>query len=111
MTESGQESSLIRSLMRSGGIVFLGLVVEMGLSFAAKILMARVLGPDGFGAVALGLTTFTILSYLVLIGMDTGISRFMPREDGRAFKRGVLVSGLQISVPLSLVCGGANGGM
>jgi len=106
MTESGQESSLIRSLMRSGGIVFLGLVVEMGLSFAAKILMARVLGPDGFGAVALGLTTFTILSYLVLIGMDTGISRFMPREDGRAFKRGVLVSGLQISVPLSLVCGG-----
>lgn len=106
MSEEANDSSLVQSLVQSGGIVLTGLVVEMVLSFLAKILMARLLGASGFGAVSLGLATFTIVSYLVLLGMDTGISRFMPRDDDQSFKRGVVISGIQLALPLSLVSGG-----
>lgn len=102
----GERSSLVHSLMRSGGLVFVGLAFEMCVLFLAKILMARVLGPDAYGAVSLGLAVFTITSTLVLLGMNTGVSRFMPRDENVAVTRGVVVSALQITLPLAVVSGG-----
>ena len=99
---SSDDSSLVHSLMRSGGLVFVGLVFEVAVLFVTKVLMARILGPDQFGAVSLGLAVLTITSTLVLLGLNTGVSRFMPRDDDEAFTRGVLVSAMGIALPLAL---------
>lgn len=103
ITDSDEGQTTFQKILTGSGIVFVGLVVEMGLSFLAKILIARILGPIDFGAVSLGITVFTITSYLVLVGLDTGVGRYLPRYDRSQARRGIIVSALQITVPLSIL--------
>ena len=57
MKESRRET--VRGLFRGGSIVFIGLVVELGISFFAKMLMARVLGRADYGVATLGITALS----------------------------------------------------
>jgi O-antigen/teichoic acid export membrane protein len=95
----------LRTVFTGGSVVFLGLFVELGVSFLAKLVIARVLGPVDYGVVALGVTTMVIVSTVVLLGLNTGIGRSLPRYKDREHRRGVLVSAFQIAVPLSIVAG------
>jgi O-antigen/teichoic acid export membrane protein len=95
----------LRALAKGGSVLFAGLVLELGISFLATLIIARVLGRVGFGAVSLGRTTMTILSTVLLLGLDTGIGRYLPRDDDPGYRRGVLVSALQIALPLSIAAG------
>jgi O-antigen/teichoic acid export membrane protein len=95
----------LRTVFTGGSVVFLGLFVELGVSFLAKLIIARVLGPVDYGVVALGVTTMVIVSTVVLLGLNTGIGRSLPRYDDPEHRRGVLVSSFQIAVPLAIVAG------
>ena len=57
-------------------------VFRMVLNFGVAIVVARYLGPAGFGAVALALTIVTILTPLNKLGMDGIVSRDIARETG-----------------------------
>lgn len=95
----------LRTVFTGGSVVFLGLFIELGISFLAKLVIARVLGPVDYGVVALGVTTMVIVSTIVLLGLNTGIGRSLPRYDDPEHRRGVLVSSFQIAVPLAIVAG------
>lgn len=95
----------VRTLFKSGSILFVGIVIELGISFFAKVLIAQVLGPVNYGVVSLGITTATVVSTLTLVGVNLGIGRYLPRYDDPAKRRGVLVSGYQLVVPLAVVSG------
>jgi O-antigen/teichoic acid export membrane protein len=95
----------LRTVFTGGSVVFLGLFVELGVSFLAKLVIARILGPVDYGVVALGVTTMVIVSTVVLLGLNTGIGRYLPRYDDPEHRRGVLVSAFQIAVPLAIVAG------
>jgi O-antigen/teichoic acid export membrane protein len=99
-------SASIRALAKGGSVLFAGLVIELGISFLATLIIARVLGQVGFGAVSLGRTTMTLLSTVLLLGLDTGVGRYLPRQSDEEHRRGVLVSAAQIALPLSVVAGG-----
>ena len=101
----GEDSSTdrFRTVFKGAGVVFAGTILELGISFVAQLLIARYLGPTGFGAVSIGVTIMTASSIIVLVGLDSGIGRFLPRYEDAASRRGVLVSGFQIAVPLSLL--------
>lgn len=92
-------------LFAGGGLLFFGLVVELGVSFLAKAVIARVLGPVDYGAVSLGVTTLGFLSTLALLGLHSGIGRYLPRFDDERDRRGVLVSGFQIALPVATATG------
>lgn len=94
--------SSIRALMTGGGVVLLGLVVELGISFLGKLVVARVLGPVDYGYVFIGITILTAVSTLTLVGLDTGIGRYLPRYDDAGHRRGVLTSAFQVAVPLTV---------
>lgn len=94
-----------KKLFKGGGFLFLGLIVEMGVSFVAKVIIARVLGPVDFGAVSLGLTTLTLLSTITLLGLHAGIGRFLPRFEESGDRKGVILSALQIVVPVTVLTG------
>ncbi|MFC6991487.1 flippase [Haladaptatus sp. GCM10025707] len=96
-------NAALRTLFKGGGILFVGLFVELAISFVAKLVIARVLGPVNYGAVSLGITTATIVSTVVLLGLNTGIGRYLPTFSDDARRRGVLVSAFQVGVPLSLL--------
>lgn len=102
---SEDSEATFRRIFTSGGIVLVGTVVHLGLGFLARVLIARDLGRVSYGAVSLGVTLLTTVSLLVLVGMDTGVGRYLPRYDTPAGKRSVLVAAFQIVVPTAVVAG------
>lgn len=102
MTEGTDERDALSRLFTGGSVVLFGLLLELGISFVGKLLIAPYLGRVDYGAVSLGITTATILSTLALVGLDTGIGRYLPRQSAPEDRRGVLVSGFTVGVALSV---------
>lgn len=100
-------NSFLQTLFAGGVVVFLGKLVGLGVSFVSVVVIGRLLGPDGYGVIALGATLMTTTSTLVLLGMHNGIGRYLPRHDDIAHRRGILVSAFQIVVPTAVVAGAA----
>lgn len=92
---------LYKKLLTGGSLLFAGLVIELSVSFVAKAVIARLLGPVNYGAVSLGVTTLGLLSTLSLLGLHTGVGRYLPRFDHEADRRGVIISAFQIVIPVS----------
>jgi len=103
---SEQTDNRIRTILKSGGFLFLALGFEMGVSFVAKLLIGNVLGPFNYGSVALGITLMGFSSTIVLLGLHTGVGRYMPRYDDPAARRGLVVSAFQLFLPIALLVSG-----
>ncbi|WP_254536876.1 flippase [Halomarina litorea] len=97
----------LRTLFKGGSVLFLGLLLELAISFVAKLVIARVLGRVDYGAVSLGITLTAFVSTLVVLGLHTGIGRFLPRYEDPGRRKGVLLSAFELAIPLSVLVGGA----
>lgn len=98
--------SAISTLFKGGSILFLGLVFDLGISFVAQLLIARYLGAVDYGAISIGMALLTMGSVLVIMGLDTGMARYLPRYDDPAAKQGVILSGVGLALPTALVVSG-----
>lgn len=105
MTNSGD--SVEETLLKGGSIVFVGFVVQTGLGFGTKYLVATNLGPAGYGAIRVGEILLTFSSMIALLGIHTGIGRYLPRYEDSVKRRSVFLSGLRIVTVSSVVLGGA----
>jgi O-antigen/teichoic acid export membrane protein len=103
--ENTDGDSFVSALFTSGGVLVVGLAIQYGFGFFAKLVIARVLGTVDYGSVAIGITLLTTLSVVVLIGTDTGVGRYLPRHDTLACRRGILLSAFQFVLPLAIVVG------
>ncbi|CCQ34764.1 Capsular polysaccharide biosynthesis protein [Halorhabdus tiamatea SARL4B] len=106
MSDDTSPISRISTLFKGGSIAAIGVVVELGISFFAKVVLARWLGKVEYGAVSLGIMLMAMTSTIVLLGLPSGIGRFLPRYDDRAHRRGILLTGFSIVLPFSIVVGG-----
>ncbi|MUV90047.1 oligosaccharide flippase family protein [Halapricum sp. CBA1109] len=95
----------VRSLVKGSGIIFAGFVLENGLAFVTKVLMARLLGKTGFGELSIGIILAANVSTIFVLGLNTGVARYLPRYDDPAKRRGVLVSAFRVVVPVVVVVG------
>jgi O-antigen/teichoic acid export membrane protein len=95
-------TTAFRGLFKSGVIVFAGFVIEMTISFFAKILAARWLSQAEYGSVAIGSSLLSVLVVFVLLGTHDGVSRYLPRCDDDVGRRGVIVSAFQIVLPVAV---------
>lgn len=102
---SSEGDGVLRKLFTGGGILFFGLVAELGISFLAKAVIARFLGAVDYGAVSLGVTSLGLLSTLSLLGLQSGVGRYLPRFDQDEERRGVLVSATTVVLPVATVTG------
>lgn len=98
--------SLLYGFARGSGLLFLALAVELLFRFLGKVLIARVLGQVEFGVVVIGITTVSVAAMIATIGLNKGVGRFYPRSDDDAYRRGVVVSALQVAIPASVLVGG-----
>jgi hypothetical protein len=55
------QDNYIRQVFSQGSILFVGLVFQLGISFFAKLIVARELTLSDFGGVALGMTTASVV--------------------------------------------------
>ncbi|WP_136715454.1 flippase [Halorientalis salina] len=99
-----KQNSIVRRLFKSGVLLFAGLVLELGISFVAKVLIAQLLGRTSYGVATIGITTLSFVSTILLFGMNTGVGRYLPRFDDEADRKGVMASGLQVVTGLSVGC-------
>lgn len=101
-----QLDDALRTLLKGGGVVFFGLVFELSLAFFGKVIIARAIGPVNYGEVSLAITVLTVSSIITVMGLDVGLSRYIPRYDDTAHRRGLLLSSFQLSIPVGLLVGG-----
>lgn len=73
---------IVRALGKSGLVIFAGTFLEIGISFLAKLIVARSLLSFGYGEVAIGLTILTVLAIVTRLGLDNGVARIAPRYEG-----------------------------
>lgn len=92
----GSPTSELRSLARHGTANLAGLVCSGVMSFVLALVLARGLGPRGYGALTTATALFTILVNVGELGADTGFLRGLPR---------LLVHGRQVDVPRMILAG------
>lgn len=90
------EADGVRSVFKSGVVIFLGFVMESLIAFGAKAVVARYLKRADFGSVSIGIASLTLLSGFVLLGMKEGVVRHVPRADTKTERRGFLISAYQV---------------
>jgi O-antigen/teichoic acid export membrane protein len=98
MPGMSSEAEDIRSVFKSGSVIFLGFVIESLIAFVAKAVAARYLVRADFGTISIGVAAFTLLGGVVLLGMKPGIVRYVPRADTIREHRGYLVSAYHITL-------------
>lgn len=92
-------------LLKGGSFILITLGLGLALSFLVKLVLARFLGRVEYGSIILGISILTAGNTVVVVGLDRGVGRYLPRYDDVASKRGVIVSALQIAMPFSFVVG------
>ncbi|WP_435096252.1 flippase [Halarchaeum sp. P4] len=92
----------VRTVFKGGGIIFVGLILELGISFVGKLIIAQELGPVDYGGVSLGITTASIGSILLTLGLRQGIGRYLPRYTANSERRSILVSSFRVAIPASI---------
>jgi len=96
----------VRDLVSGAGIVYTGLILEMGVAFFAQVLVARYLSLGGFGGITTGTAVLNIGAILGTLGLSEGLTRYLPRSDSE--ERGKIVATtLAIVVPFSALLGAA----
>lgn len=103
MTNPSETESSLSKIFKGGSILFVGLILELFLSFAGKLIIARFLGPIDYGSVTLGLAIMTFTMSFVMLGLNSGIGRYLPRYTDPADRRGVLVSGFRTALITAIV--------
>lgn len=99
------DDSLFGFLAAGSAIVFVGFVVQKGLALATTYLIATSLGTAGYGAIRIGVVVLTFSRVFAILGIDTGVARYLPRYESLSERRGALVSSLQIVGLTSLTVG------
>ncbi len=92
---------------RGAGFLFGGLVVARGAGYLFHVMVAR-LGTENYGLFALGITVLSIASTFAVMGLGSGLRRYVPFYRGQqndAAVRGVLKAGISISLGGSLAVG------
>lgn len=97
----------IRNIFKGSAIVFIGTVFELGFSFVGKVFIARHLSRVDFGAVTIGITLLTLTGGLSVLGLNTGVARYLPRYDSPGTRRDLVITsclfGAILPVALSVV--------
>ncbi|MFB6227485.1 MAG: oligosaccharide flippase family protein [Halobacteriales archaeon] len=100
---SEDTDSALRSITKGAGLVFLGTVLQLGIAFLAKVVMVRFLELNEYGFVSLGIIAINFGATVALLGLDTGVARYLPRYDREESRRTVAYFSYLVSLSLSVL--------
>jgi len=78
-TNEFTKNDAVRDVLRGAGVVYIGLVLEMGLAFVAQRFAAVHLSVDGFGSLLSGTALLDIGAVVAGLGLASGLTRYLPR--------------------------------
>ena len=94
----------LRKIAKGAGFVLIGTLIGRAFGYGSRLIIAR-LGASDYGLVALGFAVMSIAATLSLVGMQSGIIRYVSFYKGKEDKgriKGTIISALKITLPLSL---------
>lgn len=103
--DGGQkQDQAIRDVVRGAGIVYVGLVLEMGVAFLAQWIAANVLSVSDFGGVTTGVAVLNMGAIVASLGLGNGLTRYLPRFD-ETERAAVARGSIGVTFVLSLILG------
>jgi O-antigen/teichoic acid export membrane protein len=78
MTGSERVTESLKSILKSSGLFIVGRFTKLPIAFISQVILARYLLSERYGILAQGLAVLEILSFLAALGLQEGISRFIP---------------------------------
>jgi len=96
----------LRKIAKGAGIGFIGTFLGLALGYLSRMIIARWLGSADYGLINIGFAVMTIGATLSLLGLPSGIARFVSFYKGRGDRgriKGTIISALKISIPISLI--------
>ena len=106
-TQAQVPATDVTRLAAGAGISLAGKLVGRGLHVVGQIVLARLLGPAGFGLYAIGWTLLRIGGVIAPMGLDRGVIRYAPRywRTDAAGLKGVLFQSLGLALLSGLLMG------
>ena len=108
MVENGhpdKNEKHLKTVAKGAGLVFFGLVFSKILTYFYRLIIARYYGPEDYGLISIGLSVIGIIVVILILGMDSGLTRYVPefnaKNDQRRLK-GVILTPFMISLPISI---------
>ena len=95
----------LRKIAKGAGFVLIGTIIGRAFGYGSRLIIAR-LGASDYGLVALGFAVMSIAATLSMVGMQSGIVRYVAFYKGKEDKgriKGTIISALKITLPLSVV--------
>jgi O-antigen/teichoic acid export membrane protein len=107
VSQAADEETDAAWLARGSALVFAASFVGQGFQFGGQVLLARLLGPAGFGLYGIGWTLLRLVGPLAALGLNSGVIYLASLADpsDKGHKRDVLLQ----SLGLGLLTGGAVG--
>ena len=96
----------LRTIAKGTGIGFAGAMFGTVVGYLSRMVIARLLGPDDYGLIALGFAAMMIATTLSLMGFNSGMQRYIAYYRGKedeARIKGTVIAALKVTVPMSLL--------
>ncbi len=96
----------LKTIVKGAGIVFAGLVLSKVFTYLFRLFVARYYGPADYGLFSLALSVIGFLEIIALLGLATGIRRYVAYYNAKRDKsgvKGVITSSLKITLPVSIL--------
>jgi O-antigen/teichoic acid export membrane protein len=93
---------------KGAGIALPGRVIGRGIVFSLQVILARFLGPAGYGLYGIGWTILTMGERIATLGLEEGVVRFASRERARnnvSRMRGVIYQSMLLAVCSGTILG------
>lgn len=98
----GDRHQELSALLSSAVLVMIGGMIGSAAKLGERVVIGRLLSPDAYGEVSIGLALLMFLTTFAMAGCSQGVSRFIPRYDDIEDRRGVWVSGVAITMTLAV---------
>jgi O-antigen/teichoic acid export membrane protein len=93
----------LTTLLTSAGLVTVGKLVGSFTTVGERVIVGRMLTPDAYGEVSVGLALLAFATTASLVGFSQGVPRYISRFEDDADRRGVWVGGMLVTGIVALV--------
>lgn len=96
------QDDAVRGILKGAGVVYAGLILNMGVAFVAQRFAAVHLSVGGFGSLLSGTALLDIGAVFAGLGLSSGLTRYLPRVN-EGHKRPLVKYSFLFALPFSLV--------
>lgn len=96
------QDDAVRGILKGAGVVYAGLILNMGIAFVAQRFAAVHLSIGGFGSLLSGTALLDVGAVLAGLGLSSGLVRYLPRV-GSGQKKSLVKYAFLLALPFSLV--------